>query len=94
MDFKAKCWQVPDREWVQPVIGQGNMCCVLFILAVDGLGWSHGGWLSAFLVPLPYLEEDDLDGIFRVRCSIGHCVQFMMVGGWAYGECRCPEVCA
>jgi hypothetical protein len=44
VDFEAKCWGVPDREWGQLVIGQGNMCCVLFILIVDGLGWSSGGW--------------------------------------------------
>ncbi len=43
MDFKANCWQVPDCEWGQPVIGQGNMCCVLFILVVDGLSWSRDG---------------------------------------------------
>ncbi len=44
VNFEAKCQQVPDPEWGQPVIGQGNVCCVLAIVVVDGLGWSCGGW--------------------------------------------------
>jgi hypothetical protein len=52
------------------VIGQGNMCCMLFILVVDGFGWSCGGWRSAFLVPWSYSVEDALDGILRIRCGM------------------------
>jgi hypothetical protein len=44
VDVETKCRQVPDCEWGQPVIGQGNVCCVQFILVVGGLGWSCGGW--------------------------------------------------